>query len=1433
MSSSFVHEDSQSQPLNSVGPTNSNSEVVSTSVIASPLNTPQPRKMGGSSSAIPIPTPSSPNQTTTSPPAVVPQPSATQRPETPQLVLHSLLEPAAIAEVFAWTPKELGDPSALFSLQMRMRMLFDTLQVLSTDNMPGSPLVGQGVSAAGHSTIVDVVRHKVLYMSYVINLTLEHTVLPEIKNMKNDNDVRLVEAFHVSWDLFYGAVMASRGALDGASVRVHAHRLEETAAEVSHAVMAGSKRRAGIRSRASRQLLVHRGADWVTHNLDTIVLTALICMLLAVVFSALAVADSVTVSMLLALALGLVATGLTGLSRWGVMRLEAHQDLPEKIVKTLSSQLNEFVGMTLSGPMCPPQVSSTVKSSMKKRNSTASVASVVGANDAHPFLAAGASDVFSDSQFDMNQQQQQQQQQQAPSATKRSKRRVTLWTTEPAGNLLLPLGDQRGTVVRCPASVLHDKLIIIVVDQQHTITIWNEAAIEATGFTQFDALGKNFLGLLADDNTVQGYRTMTQTAREDEDGGEEELILYHAQLGVMPVRVTVRQALSMNDEDLGFIIMGSYNNAAVDGRGNRMRTWVHRMMQYHYTKVFQSVDIDAMPNEEESADIQALGRFITLSAPDVLNANSEAAMYNSTAQLTKLLGEVMNDDVVEEAKVADRVMVTTEIDANLPTHLKIDVAKVTRVLIDLVLFAIRACPTSGTVTIYAQANTTHAKSSTIDFLVDRPGKGVSPSALSLMRSIGAASVVCYTGDKTKDEDPDSSLSEYIQGLCKLNNIVRTMAGVFSCKASAHDLRLVVTLPYSTPEDRNNSELSNHSTLVEGQINVRLTLLLVEESNIYRFSFSQIAWDDGHAVYLANTLDDVDSIMRNPAPPEMVFIDSIVPGARSVVNAIAKAHPDTLIIWTRERDSLAGIDKSGGVGNDANQQEESEDDTTPSQCAATMMKPFTARDFRALVEQLKARLTSKEATKQQIAKVREIFTEHHGAPWSRGECIGQGRFGKVYSATNTLTGGKMAVKTIQLDLSDPRAEETTMELINEIDMMRTLEHENILHYFYCERTNSAINIFMEFAEGGSLAKLIESDGPIGLQQAAIYTWQLLKAVSYIHKLKIVHRDIKGGNLLLSRGSLKLGDFGSARKREGDEVLTQTVGTVRWMAPEVARGDPYDYRCDIWSIGCTVIEMMTGKAPFANVHGTSVQIMDHIASLEGTSDGGATLMGAIGSFVSQCLQVDPAHRPSADTLLTHPFITDTEMEEHRMAAYTCKDPLMKRKSVAFAPMGAQGRRKTRKDSAYQVAGESMVQLQMLHSNNDVVPGAMRRRSRRISAWDDDDDDSEIGSGGGGGGGGGSRASIFSSQPNLGAGGSAVSHRSTPSVKHQRSRGDSVWSVYSASLAVPHTSNAPGADHATSNSTGSPSPVTPPTQMMSPNGPPLAAAVAHVNPSYQAEV
>ncbi|NXR19685.1 M3K19 kinase, partial [Cinclus mexicanus] len=264
-------------------------------------------------------------------------------------------------------------------------------------------------------------------------------------------------------------------------------------------------------------------------------------------------------------------------------------------------------------------------------------------------------------------------------------------------------------------------------------------------------------------------------------------------------------------------------------------------------------------------------------------------------------------------------------------------------------------------------------------------------------------------------------------------------------------------------------------------------------------------------------------------------------------------------------------------------------------------------------------------------------------WTRGEVLGKGAYGTVYCGL-TSQGQLIAVKQVILNTSHQLTTEKEYQKFHEeVDLLKTLKHVNIVTYLGTCLEDNILSIFMEFVPGGSISSILNRFGPLPEVVLCKYTKQILQGVAYLHDNCVVHRDIKGNNvMLMPNGVIKLIDFGCARRLAWaslsgtrSELLRSVHGTPYWMAPEVINESGYGRKSDIWSVGCTVFEMATGKPPLASMD--RVAAMFYIGARRGLMPAlPDRFSSAAVEFVHACLTRDQHERPSALQLLDHPFV-----------------------------------------------------------------------------------------------------------------------------------------------------------------------------------------------------
>jgi mitogen-activated protein kinase kinase kinase len=307
---------------------------------------------------------------------------------------------------------------------------------------------------------------------------------------------------------------------------------------------------------------------------------------------------------------------------------------------------------------------------------------------------------------------------------------------------------------------------------------------------------------------------------------------------------------------------------------------------------------------------------------------------------------------------------------------------------------------------------------------------------------------------------------------------------------------------------------------------------------------------------------------------------------------------------------------------------------------------------------------KEAERQALGRVLEDSNEADRAltylsssatnvtlRWQQGQFVGGGTFGSVYAAMNLDSGHLMAVKEIRLQ--DAQLIPTIVAQIrDEMGVLQVLDHPNIVSYYGIEPHRDKVYIFMEYCSGGSLAGLLEHGRIEDETVIMVYALQMLEGLAYLHESSVVHRDIKPENILLDHnGVIKFVDFGAAKviARQGKTLAAEhaatrqgrqksMTGTPMYMSPEVIRGQNQGRHgaVDIWSLGCVILEMATGRRPWASLD-NEWAIMYNIAQGNPPQLPTKDQLSESGiDFLNKCFERNPSKRASAVELLQHEWI-----------------------------------------------------------------------------------------------------------------------------------------------------------------------------------------------------
>lgn len=250
-----------------------------------------------------------------------------------------------------------------------------------------------------------------------------------------------------------------------------------------------------------------------------------------------------------------------------------------------------------------------------------------------------------------------------------------------------------------------------------------------------------------------------------------------------------------------------------------------------------------------------------------------------------------------------------------------------------------------------------------------------------------------------------------------------------------------------------------------------------------------------------------------------------------------------------------------------------------------------------------------------------------------DCIGRGNFGDVYRAIDRTTSKVVAIKVVNLEQTDDEIE----VLVQEITFLSQMRSPYITHYYQTFVSDVSMWIVMEYCGGGSCADLLKCHKHLSEELTSFIIRETLKGLEYLHSEKKVHRDIKAANILLTAdGQVKLADFGVSGQITPTQLRKDTfVGTPFWMAPEIiTRKCGYNEKVDIWSLGITTIELVSGAPPYADYE--PMKVLFQIPKNPSPVLTGSNYSEHIKEFVKLCLLKNPQSRPSATALLKTKFI-----------------------------------------------------------------------------------------------------------------------------------------------------------------------------------------------------
>ncbi|CCW65300.1 unnamed protein product [Phytomonas sp. EM1] len=424
-----------------------------------------------------------------------------------------------------------------------------------------------------------------------------------------------------------------------------------------------------------------------------------------------------------------------------------------------------------------------------------------------------------------------------------------------------------------------------------------------------------------------------------------------------------------------------------------------------------------------------------------------------------------------------------------------------------------------------------------------------------------------------------------------------------------------------------------------------TTLVVEDNPVHRNMLCGYLWQRKHAVLSAQSIEDIE---RMAGVVDILFIDL----SQSVLRSL---EPRDAITMLREKMTQMAVVLTT-------------EDLTPASSEVfhaagffSLTKPCTPAQAMEVISSAEEKMFVVKQEAEWIAHIREELAKGGHGKWKLGRMIGKGVFSEVYEVTDVLTGGKMAMKEMQLHSDKARMESSFYE----IDTMCNLQHPNIIHYFYCEESpdKRTIRVFMEYATGGTLRELLKDrQSPLEFSQIQRLLRDITAGLAYIHSQNYVHSDIKTANILLAQdGTGKIGDFGSARQICKGQLLYDMQGSPLYMSPEcMSAGDispetglriGYSFSSDIWSLGCVALELATNEPPFSHIKEMKgpAGLTKYITTLSDTPDLSPLFdfPPCLTEFVSACLNPQPEQRATAQQLLQLSIFTESADESTNSA------------------------------------------------------------------------------------------------------------------------------------------------------------------------------------------
>ena len=270
----------------------------------------------------------------------------------------------------------------------------------------------------------------------------------------------------------------------------------------------------------------------------------------------------------------------------------------------------------------------------------------------------------------------------------------------------------------------------------------------------------------------------------------------------------------------------------------------------------------------------------------------------------------------------------------------------------------------------------------------------------------------------------------------------------------------------------------------------------------------------------------------------------------------------------------------------------------------------------------------------------------GIDYKKKNFLGEGAFASVYLVQNRITESIRAMKII--NKSATCTEEEEQEIINEINILRAMDHPNILKIFEFYSNKESYSIITEYCSGGELFNEISENGPFDERYSAYVMYQIFSAINYCHNMNIIHRDLKPENILIVDRNkngyprVKICDFGTSLMVEKGGVQKKLVGSSYYIAPEVLKKH-YNQKCDIWSCGVILYILLSGKPPFEGEDDNEIMANVTIGQYDLNCAPFNRISKSAKDLIKKLLVMDINKRINAHDALNHPWFKEKKAKE----------------------------------------------------------------------------------------------------------------------------------------------------------------------------------------------